>query len=90
MDCAPGFSWWSAGAGLSGAWGLGQGGVSPASSSWKHTLEHVDYKRVLYGTDACLHDIGWEMGRLLSEDIEDEKLDAILGGNAMRLFGFAD
>ena len=37
LDHAPGFSWWSAGAGLSGAQGLGQGGVSPASSSWSFT-----------------------------------------------------
>ena len=65
-------------------------GSFPASSSWKHTLEHVDYKRVLYGTDACLHDIGWEMGRLLSEDIDDETLTAILGGNAKELFGFVE
>ena len=65
-------------------------GSFPASSSWKDTLEKIDYKRVLFGTDGCLHDIGWEMGRLLSEDIEDEKLAAILGGNAMRLFGFED
>ena len=65
-------------------------GSFPASGSWKQTLEKIDYKRVLFGTDACLHDIGWELGRLLSEDIEDEKLVAILGGNAMELFGFED
>ena len=65
-------------------------GSFPASSGWKETLEKIDYRRVLFGTDACLHDIGWEMGRLLSEDIEDEKLAAILGGNAMRIYGFVD
>ena len=65
-------------------------GSFPADFGWKEMLEVIDYKRVLFGTDACLHDIGWEMGRLLSEDIEDEKLAAILGGNAMRLFGFED
>ena len=65
-------------------------GSFPATSSWKETLEKIDYRRVLFGTDACLHDIGWEMGRLLSEDIDDERLAAILGGNAMRIYGFAD
>lgn len=65
-------------------------GSFPAASSWKETLEKIDYKRVLFGTDACLHDYGWEMGRLLSEDIDDEILTAILGGNAKELFGFQD
>jgi len=65
-------------------------GSFPASSSWKQSLEKIDYRRVLFGTDACLHDIGWEMGRLLSEDIDDERLTAILGGNAKELFGFED
>lgn len=65
-------------------------GSFPASSSWKESLEHIDYTRVLYGTDACLHDMGWEMGRLLSEDIPDHQLTAILGGNAKILFGFED
>lgn len=63
-------------------------GSFPANSGWKEMLEVIDYRRVLYGTDACLHDIAWEMGRLLSEDIPDEQLTAILGGNAARIFGF--
>ncbi|MBP3305665.1 MAG: amidohydrolase family protein [Oscillospiraceae bacterium] len=55
---------------------------------WEETLKSIDYRRVLYGTDACLHDIAFEMGRLLSMDLPDEQLEAILGGNAKRLFGF--
>ena len=65
-------------------------GSFPADFGWKEMLEVIDYRRVLFGTDACLHDIGWELGRLLSEDIPDEQLIAILGGNAQRLFGFVD
>ena len=54
--------------------------------SWKESLEHIDYRRVLFGTDANLHDAAWELGRLLSEDIPDEQLEAILSGNAIKLF----
>lgn len=62
-----------------GSWGGGP---------WEKTLEKIDYHRVVYGTDACLHNMAWEMGRLLSMDISDEQLTAILGGNAKRIFGF--
>ena len=55
--------------------------------SWKDSLEFIDYRRVLFGTDANLHDAAWELGRLLSEDICDEQLEAILSGNAIKLFG---
>ena len=54
---------------------------------WEDTLEKIDYRRVLYGTDTFLHDIAWELGRLLSTDIPDEKLKAILGMNAERVLG---
>ena len=62
-----------------GSWGGG---------SWEETLKKIDYRRVLYGTDGCLHNMAWEMGRLLSVDTSDEALTAILGGNAKELFGF--
>ena len=55
--------------------------------SWKDSLQFIDYRRVLFGTDANLHDAAWELGRLLSEDMEQEQLDAILSGNAVKLFG---
>ena len=59
------------------------------SWTWKESLEHIDYRRVLFGTDAPIHSMIWELGRLLCEDIPDEQLIAILGGNAKRIFGFA-
>ena len=34
-----------------------------------------------------MHEIAWELGRLLSADIPDEQLIAILGGNAKRILG---
>ena len=48
---------------------------------WSETLKKMDHRRVVFGTDASGHDIGWEMGRLLSMDIDDEKLENILGRN---------
>ncbi len=63
-------------------------GSFTSTHPWEETLEHIDYRRVLYGTDSCLHDMAYEMGRLLSADIDEEKLTAILGGNAKQLFGF--
>ena len=62
-----------------GSWGGGP---------WEETLQKIDHRRVFYGTDACLHNMAWEMGRLLSMDLSDEQLTAILGGNAKELFGF--
>lgn len=62
-------------------------GSFPAKRRWEDTLQRMDYRRVLYGTDACLHEIAWELGRLLSADIPDEQLIAILGGNAKRILG---
>lgn len=57
-------------------------------STWKEALEKIDYRRVLFGTDAPIHSQIWELARLLSEDIPEEQLRAILAGNAKRLFGF--
>ena len=65
-------------------------GSFPSAIHWEETLQKIDYRRVFYGTDACTHTIAWEMGRLLSTDIPEEQLIAILGGNAKRLFGFED
>ena len=51
---------------------------------WTDTLRKIDYRRVLFGTDTIVHDIAWELGRLLSFDIPDEQLTAILGLNMQR------
>jgi len=45
------------------------------------TLERVGVDRVVFGSDAIAHDIYWELGRLLSQDLPDERLVPILGAN---------
>ena len=55
---------------------------------WEDSLKYTDYRRVLYGTDACLHSMFYEMGKLLSSGIPDDQLTAILGANAKELYGF--
>ena len=48
---------------------------------WPETLKLIDHKRVVFGTDTDGQDVGWELGRLLSMDIDDGKLTDILGRN---------
>ena len=64
------------------------GGEKKPEQPTQPTLEHIDYHRVLFGTDAPILSNIWELSRLLSEDIPDEALIAILGQNAKELFGF--
>jgi predicted TIM-barrel fold metal-dependent hydrolase len=52
---------------------------------WEETLRMVDPKQVVFGTDAMMHDINWELGRLLSLDAPDGVLLPILGGNMRRI-----
>ncbi|MBE7081233.1 MAG: hypothetical protein E7372_01570 [Clostridiales bacterium] len=48
---------------------------------WEDSLKHIDYHRVVFGTDTVVHDIAWELARLLSLDIPEEQIEAILGNN---------
>ncbi len=48
---------------------------------WEEVIAQVGVERVLYGTDAMAHNMDWELGRLLSLDMPDEKLIPILGAN---------
>ena len=50
--------------------------------SWEESLKRIDYRRVLFGSDAHLHSQAFELGRLLSLDIPDEWIRAILYDNA--------
>jgi len=54
-------------------------------AAWEETLREVDPRQVVFGTDAMMHDIRWELGRLLSLDVPDETLIPILGGNMRRI-----
>ena len=52
-----------------------------SSIPWEGTLPKVGAGRVLFGTDAVLHNFAWELGRLLSLDLPEEMLRPILGAN---------
>ncbi len=52
---------------------------------WEDSLKKIDFRRVVYGTDTIVHDIAWEMGRLLSLAIPEEQIEAILGRNMQRV-----
>jgi predicted TIM-barrel fold metal-dependent hydrolase len=54
---------------------------------WEETISRVDNKQIVFGTDTFFHEPAWELGRLLSLDIEDEKLVPILGNNMERILG---
>jgi uncharacterized protein len=52
-----------------------------SSIPWENTIGQVGAQRVLFGSDTFLHDLPWELGRLLSTPLPDEKLVPILGEN---------
>ena len=60
-------------------------GSFTTSIRWEDSLKKIDYHRVVYGTDTIVHDIAWELGRLLSLDIPEEQIEAILGANMQRV-----
>ncbi len=53
--------------------------------AWESTLKKVNPRQVVFGTDAVLHGIPWELGRLLSLDVPDKVLIPILGANMRRI-----
>ncbi len=55
------------------------------NDSWEKTLQAVNPRQVVFGTDAMAHDIYWELGRLLSLDVPDKILIPILGQNMRRI-----
>lgn len=56
-----------------------------SSIPWEESLQRINYKRLVFGTDTYVHDVPWEMGRLLSLDIPEEQLEAILGANMQKI-----
>lgn len=52
---------------------------------WEDSFKYIDYRRVVYGTDTVVHEIAWELGRLLSLDIPEEWITEILGNNMQRI-----
>jgi predicted TIM-barrel fold metal-dependent hydrolase len=49
--------------------------------SWVRTIQRVGADHVIFGSDAIAHDIYWELGRLLSQDLPDAQLAPLLGAN---------
>ena len=52
---------------------------------WEDSLKEIDYRRVVFGSDTYVHDVAWELGRLLSLDIPEQQLEQILGANMQRI-----
>ncbi len=53
---------------------------------WEDTLKRVSIDQIVFGTDAMVHNIYWELGRLLSLDITDEEpIVKILGKNMKKI-----
>lgn len=52
---------------------------------WERTLARLGNRRVVFGTDAMLHDPVWELGSLLSLDVPEETVAPILGENMLRI-----
>ncbi len=52
---------------------------------WEDTLRRVPLRRVVFGTDAFMHDPRWELARLLSLELPDDTLKPVLGANLRRL-----
>ena len=52
---------------------------------WEDSFQKIDYRRVVFGTDTVVHEISWELGRLLSLDIPEEWIAEILGNNMQKI-----
>lgn len=56
-----------------------------STTLWEDTLKKINPRQVVFGTDAVVHGIPWELGRLLSLDVPDKTLVPILGANMRRI-----
>lgn len=54
-------------------------------NSWEKTLQTINPRQVVFGSDAVMHDFYWELGRLLSLEVPDEVMIPILGQNMRRI-----
>ncbi len=52
---------------------------------WEEAFDLLGVERILFGTDGMLHNPDWELGRLLSQPVPEEKLLPILGGNMRKI-----
>jgi len=52
-----------------------------SSIPWEETLPKIGKDRLLFGTDAVVHNFAWELGRYLSLDLPEEMLRPALSDN---------
>jgi predicted TIM-barrel fold metal-dependent hydrolase len=52
---------------------------------WEEVIAQVGAGQVLFGSDCIVHNLDWELGRMLSLDLPDEELLPILGGNMRKV-----
>lgn len=49
--------------------------------AWEETIAEVGADQIVFGTDGIYHDPAWELGRLVSLDIDEKTMAKFLGGN---------
>lgn len=52
---------------------------------WLETLEKVGTEKVVFGSDTDAHSLAWELGRMLSLPLPDERLEPMLGTNMRQI-----
>ena len=62
-------------------------GAVPEDNQLSEAIRHVGVDRVLFGSDMDMVTPAWMIGIAESDDLTDDQLNAILHGNARRLFG---
>jgi len=60
-------------------------GSFTSSIPWEETIRKVGNTRVVFGSDTCVHDLAWELGRCLSTPLPDDELAPILGENMKKV-----
>jgi len=52
---------------------------------WVDTFNKLGFNNTVFGSDTYCHDQAWELGRLLSTPVPDEKLIPVLSGNIKKI-----
>ena len=52
---------------------------------WEDTIKKLGHDRIVFGTDSAFHNTAYELGSLLTLDVEDEQIIPILGLNMKRV-----
>ncbi|NMB97494.1 MAG: amidohydrolase family protein, partial [Clostridiaceae bacterium] len=52
---------------------------------WEETIKKVGNQKIIFGTDSAYHNPAYELGRLLTLDVEEEAIIPILGTNMRKI-----